>query len=79
LRGAVWRNKAGMHAAEIAFAGYIAVVAVVRISGNRTLSRMNAFDLIVSISVGSIFGLAIVTFERFRRLAEPVRLPARDR
>jgi uncharacterized membrane protein YcaP (DUF421 family) len=49
------------HTAVIAVTGFIAVVAMVRISGNRTLARMNAFDFIVSVSMGSILGRAILT------------------
>ncbi len=59
----MWFNSwhAVAHAAIIAVTGLIAVVAVVRISGNRTLSRMNASDFIVSVSLGSILGRAILT------------------
>lgn len=36
--------------------GYIALVFLLRISGNRTLSKLNAFDFIVTIALGSTFG-----------------------
>lgn len=36
--------------------GYIALVFLLRISGNRTLSKLNAFDFVVTIALGSTFG-----------------------
>ena len=66
----MWRNKTPMwfnswhaieHSAAVAITGFIAILAIVRISGNRTLSRMNAFDFIVTVSLGSILGRSIVT------------------
>lgn len=36
--------------------GYIALVFLLRISGNRTLSKLNAFDFVVTIALGSAFG-----------------------
>lgn len=36
--------------------GYLALVTVLRISGKRTLSKMNAFDFVITISLGSVFG-----------------------
>lgn len=61
----MWFNSwhAVEHSAIIAITGFIALVAVVRISGNRTLSRMNAFDFIVTVSLGSILGRAILSPE----------------
>jgi uncharacterized membrane protein YcaP (DUF421 family) len=64
------RNKRGMwfnswaavdHSAIIAATGFVALVIIVRVSGNRTLSRMNAFDFIVTVSIGSILGRSIVS------------------
>ncbi|MEO6887893.1 MAG: DUF421 domain-containing protein, partial [Ktedonobacteraceae bacterium] len=40
---------------------YIALVVFVRISGKRTLSKMNAFDLIVTISLGSTLASALLS------------------
>lgn len=34
-------------------AAYLAVIAVLRISGKRTLAKLNAFDLVVTVAVGS--------------------------
>jgi len=31
---------------------YIALLAMLRVSGNRTLSKMNAFDLVVTVAPG---------------------------
>ncbi|MHC1757653.1 MAG: DUF421 domain-containing protein [Methanosarcina sp.] len=40
--------------------GYISLVLLLRISGNRTLSKLNAFDFIVTIALGSTFGALIL-------------------
>jgi uncharacterized membrane protein YcaP (DUF421 family) len=40
--------------------GYISLVLLLRISGNRTLSKLNAFDFIVTIALGSTFGAIIL-------------------
>jgi uncharacterized membrane protein YcaP (DUF421 family) len=40
----------------IGTAMYIALVALLRISGSRTLSTMNIFDFIITIAIGSAFG-----------------------
>lgn len=49
---------------------YAALVLMLRISGKRTLSKMNAFDLIVTIALGST--LATVLLNRSVPLAEGV-------
>jgi uncharacterized membrane protein YcaP (DUF421 family) len=36
--------------------GYISLVLLLRASGNRTLSKLNAFDFVVTIALGSTFG-----------------------
>lgn len=36
--------------------GYISLVLLLRVSGNRTLSKLNAFDFVVTIALGSAFG-----------------------
>jgi uncharacterized membrane protein YcaP (DUF421 family) len=43
--------------------GYISLVLLLRISGNRTLSKLNAFDFIVTIALGSTFGSFILNKE----------------
>ncbi len=47
---------------------YIALVVLLRVSGNRSLSKMNAFDLIVTVALGST--LATVLLSRDVALAE---------
>ena len=49
---------------------YVAVVALLRISGRRTLSKMNAFDFVVTIALGST--LATLLLDRGVPLAEGV-------
>ena len=38
---------------------YVALVVMLRVSGSRTLSNMNAFDFIVTVAIGSAFGRAL--------------------
>lgn len=45
----------------IAPAAYIAVILIVRSSGKRTLSKLNAFDFIVTIALGSTLASIITT------------------
>lgn len=40
---------------------YATLVAFLRVSGNRTLSKMSAFDLIVTVSLGSTLATALLT------------------
>lgn len=40
---------------------YVALVAFLRLSGNRTLSKMNAFDLVVTVSLGSTLATVLLT------------------
>lgn len=49
---------------------YAALIVLLRLGGKRTLSRMNAFDLIVTISLGSV--LAATLLSRDVALAEGV-------
>ncbi|MBF0334922.1 MAG: DUF421 domain-containing protein [Alphaproteobacteria bacterium] len=49
---------------------YAALVLVLRVSGKRTLSKMNAFDLVVTVSLGS--SLATVLLSKTVALAEGV-------
>lgn len=50
--------------------GYIALVLLLRLSGKRTLSKLNAFDLIVTVALGST--LATVLLSKDVALAEGV-------
>lgn len=45
----------------IADAAYIALVLILRVSGKRTLSKLNAFDFIVTIAIGSTLASVITT------------------
>ena len=57
-----------LRVAVVGSLAYIALVAFLRVSGKRTLSKMNAFDLIVTVSLGST--LATVLLSRDVALAE---------
>jgi uncharacterized membrane protein YcaP (DUF421 family) len=49
---------------------YLALVAILRISGKRTLTKLNAFDLVVTVALGST--LATVLLSKDVALAEGV-------
>jgi uncharacterized membrane protein YcaP (DUF421 family) len=40
---------------------YVALVALLRTSGKRTLSKMNAFDLVVTVALGSTLATVLLT------------------
>ena len=40
---------------------YISLVALLRISGKRTLSKMNAFDLVVTVAIGSTLATVLLS------------------
>jgi uncharacterized membrane protein YcaP (DUF421 family) len=42
---------------------YIALIALLRVSGKRTLSKMNMFDFVVTIALGSTFATVILSKE----------------
>lgn len=52
----------------VGVSAYLALIAVMRISGNRTLSKMNSFDFIVTVALGST--LATVLLSKDVALAE---------
>jgi uncharacterized membrane protein YcaP (DUF421 family) len=52
----------------VGFLAYVGVVFLLRLSGRRTLSKMNAFDLIVTVALGST--LATILLDRELPLAE---------
>lgn len=60
----IWRVLA------VGSAAYILLIAMLRLSGKRTLSKMNAFDLIVTVALGST--LATVLLDADLPLAEGV-------
>lgn len=41
--------------------GYLALVSILRISGKRTLSKMNAFDLVVTVALGSTLATILLS------------------
>ncbi|NIB99566.1 YetF domain-containing protein [Halobacterium sp. R2-5] len=43
----------------VGVAMYVALITFLRLSGSRTLSDMNAFDFIVTVAIGSVFGRAL--------------------
>ena len=49
---------------------YVSLVILLRISGRRTLSKMNAFDMVVTVALGST--LATILLNRNVALAEGV-------
>jgi len=40
---------------------YVALIAILRISGSRTLSKMNAFDLVVTVALGSTLATILLS------------------
>ena len=54
----------------ITILAYISLIALLRLSGKRTLSKMNAFDFIVTIAIGSV--LATVLLNKSVALADGV-------
>jgi len=40
---------------------YVALVAILRVSGSRTLSKMNAFDLVVTVALGSTLATILLS------------------
>lgn len=47
----------------ISTASFIAIVFILRASGKRTLSKMNAFDFIVTVALGSVLATTIVNYQ----------------
>ena len=41
--------------------GYLSLVAVLRITGNRTLSKLNAFDFVVTVALGSALATTMLS------------------
>ncbi|OLT06797.1 hypothetical protein BJF77_15350 [Kocuria sp. CNJ-770] len=40
---------------------YTALVVLLRVSGKRTLSRMNSFDFVITVAIGATFGRVLTT------------------
>ena len=47
----------------IGIMAYVSMIFLLRISGKRTLSKMNAFDLVVTVSLGSILATILLNQE----------------
>lgn len=45
----------------VGVAAYVALVIFLRISGKRTLSKLNAFDFVVTVALGSSLATALIT------------------
>lgn len=50
-----------LRVAVVGTAVYLGVVLLLRISGKRTLAKLNAFDLVVTVALGSILGGALLS------------------
>jgi uncharacterized membrane protein YcaP (DUF421 family) len=50
-----------IHTLVVALIAYPTMLLLVRVSGHRTLSKMNAFDLVVTVALGSTLATAIVS------------------
>ncbi|EWG99843.1 DUF421 domain-containing protein [Halomonas sp. BC04] len=59
-----------LRTAVLGVLGYASLILLLRISGRRTLSKMNAFDLVVTVALGSV--LATVMLSRDVTLAQGV-------
>lgn len=47
----------------ISVVSFIAIVLILRASGKRTLSKMNAFDFIVTVALGSVLATTIINYQ----------------
>lgn len=47
----------------VSFAVYLFALIVLRLSGKRTLLKMNAFDFIITVSLGTVFGNILINQE----------------
>lgn len=46
--------------AVVGVLAYVSLVVLLRLSGRRTLSKMNAFDLVVTVALGSTFATILL-------------------
>ncbi len=63
-----WESLA--RTAVIGLCGYVSLIVLLRMFGNRTLAKMNAFDLVVTVALGSI--LATLLLSKDTALAQGV-------
>ncbi len=52
-----------MHVTVATILAYAALVGFLRISGKRTLSKLNAFDFVVTVALGSMLATIILSQE----------------
>lgn len=52
----LWSGESSLHLLAVGIPLYIVVVLVLRFFGKRTLAKMSAFDLVVTIALGSVLG-----------------------
>ncbi|MEJ7931701.1 YetF domain-containing protein [Ramlibacter sp. AN1015] len=45
----------------VGFAAYVTLILVLRVSGKRTLSKLNAFDFVVTVAMGSTLATALLS------------------
>ncbi|MGM9923625.1 MAG: DUF421 domain-containing protein [Bacillus sp. (in: firmicutes)] len=45
---------------SIGILAYVALIIMLRIAGKRTLTELNIFDLVITISIGSVFGSVLL-------------------
>lgn len=50
-----------LRTAVVGVCAYVALIVLLRVSGKRTLSKMNAFDLIVTVALGSVLATILVS------------------
>jgi uncharacterized membrane protein YcaP (DUF421 family) len=50
-----------LRTAVVGSLAYVALVAMLRISGKRTLSQMNAFDFVVTVALGSTLATILLS------------------
>jgi uncharacterized membrane protein YcaP (DUF421 family) len=53
-----WENV--LRIVVFAFCGYISLVLLLRTTGQRTLSKLNAFDFIITVTIGSTFATLLL-------------------
>ena len=50
-----------LRVAVVGTAGYLALIALVRVSGKRTLAKLNAFDFVVTVALGSTLATVLLS------------------
>ena len=45
----------------VGVSAYLAIVLILRVSGKRTLASMSAFDFVIAVAVGAVFGRTLTT------------------